>query len=308
MIYAILTYSTLPTLIMAPQTRANYRRGTLPGTLECKEADTLKKTRFFHAFNAQIGARKLRPIARAQEIPLTTAHRWLRQQRQLGSSAYRHTRKLSTRLRRPSSVTESDIQALLNAPQDVRIQPLAAQLAIHNIPLSLRQAQRKLKEYSNGGGKYKAAYFKDDLSPQNEADRVKYGTIYRGKSMNDLWWWIIFTDEFHYNPSLNPDPMVLREQGTRYDNENIVARAPKGASLTVRGSEWVNWYDKCDKLIFWLDTKAEKVTKEQTQELKSVMNAKATRRQGLGVYSSCSSCGLPTIRMRLLFVDSQYRY
>ena len=106
---------------MAPQTRANYRRGTPPTTLECKEADTLKKTRFFNAFDAQTGVKKIRPVARTQNVPFSTAQRWLDQRRQLGSSAYRHTRKLSTRLGRPSHVTKDEIKALINAPQEVRL-------------------------------------------------------------------------------------------------------------------------------------------------------------------------------------------
>ena len=263
---------------MAPQTRANYRRGTPPTTLQAKEADTLKKTRFFNAFDAQTVDPKIRPVARATGIPYPTARRWLQQRLQLGSSAYRRTRQLSTRLGRPSTVTESDVQRLIHAPQEVRQQPLAAQLTIHDIHLSERQARRKIKEYSNNAQRYKAAYYKDDLSSQNEADRTKYGILHRGKSIEDFWSYILFTDEFHYNPSLLGDPIITREEGTRYEDDNIVARPPKGASFTLHGAGWVNWHAKCDRLIFWQDVKAEKVTKEQTQELKRLLKEKTPRR------------------------------
>ncbi|KAK5042873.1 hypothetical protein LTR84_012423 [Exophiala bonariae] len=291
---------------MAPQTRAKYHRGTPPITLQAKEADTLKKTRFFDAFDAQTADLKIRPIARATGIPYPTARRWLRQRRQLGSSAYRHTRQLSTHLGRPSSVTENEIRALLQAPQEVRLQPLAAQLTIYNINLSVRQAQWKIKEYSKNAQKYKAAYFKDDLSPQNELDRTEYGTIQSGKSMEDFWWWILFTDEFHYNPSLLGDPMILRDEETRYEDENIVSRPPKGASFTLHGAGWVGWFAQCEELIFWHDTKAEKVTKEQIKELKRLLKEKTPRRpQNLvGVNSSRLNYGrIEWINMVRIYVN-----
>ncbi|KEF54442.1 uncharacterized protein A1O9_09609, partial [Exophiala aquamarina CBS 119918] len=65
----------------------------------------------------------------------------------LGTKAYRHTRQLSTRLGRPLRVAQSNIQGVLRAPQEVRLQPITAQLKIHNISLSVRQFQRKLKEH-----------------------------------------------------------------------------------------------------------------------------------------------------------------
>jgi len=46
---------------------------------------------------------------------------------------------------------------------------------------------RKIKEYSRNGYMHKATYYKDELSPQNEADRVKYGQIHSGKSIDDFW-------------------------------------------------------------------------------------------------------------------------
>ena len=259
------------TLIMAPSTRLTYRPRTPPSNLTPGEADTIKKSRFFNAYDAQNGDKSLLSIAKAQNIPYSTAHYWLRQRHQLGSPAYRHTRQLARRLGRPSRVTKSDVKRVLRAPKEVRTQPMPAQLAIHKINISERQMTRKIKEYSRNGYMHKAAYFKDELSPQNEADRVKYGQMHSGKSINDFWKWIVFTDEFHYNPTALPDPMILREAGTRYHDENIVARPPRKTSFVLHGAGWVNWYQKSERLIFWKDDKAEKATKEQTNELKRLL-------------------------------------
>lgn len=45
---------------------------------------------------------------------------------------------------------------------------------------------------------------------------------------------------------------ILREQGHRYDTENIQQRGEKtGVKLYI--AAWVNWYKKADKLEFYND-------------------------------------------------------
>jgi methylphosphotriester-DNA--protein-cysteine methyltransferase len=69
--------------------------------------DTVKKLRFFNAYDARGPTDSLRSIAREYAPSLFTAHRWLKERTQLEFSAYRRIRKLSARLeRRPAVLNE----------------------------------------------------------------------------------------------------------------------------------------------------------------------------------------------------------
>ena len=81
---------------------------------------------------------------------------------------------------------------------------------------------------------------------------MAYGKRHRGKSVNDLWQFVYFTDEFHFDPSSQPARRILRERGTRYDTENLYERGKKSkVSLHVAG--WINWHEKCESLEFYKD-------------------------------------------------------
>ncbi|KAH6721846.1 hypothetical protein BKA61DRAFT_700793 [Leptodontidium sp. MPI-SDFR-AT-0119] len=60
----------------------------------------------------------------------------------------------------------------------------------------------------------------------------------------------------HVNPSSQAVGDILREEETRYDDENIIERLPKeGSKFHVAG--WVSWYAKCDKSEFYNDEEDE---------------------------------------------------
>ena len=208
-------------------------------------------------YDAQSKRKSLRKIAREQKLPESTARDWLKQRKTIGSPAYRHTRKLSTRLGRPSRISKRNIKQALRAPLDVRTEPLEAQIAYHDFDISVSQFKRKLLEYSKKARMYKAAYYKKTLSAATRRARVEYGERHQDKTVESFWQWVIFTDEFHYNPSAQGDPWELREEGTRYKPENVVGRPPKESGIILHGAGWVNWHAKCEKLIFWRDSKTE---------------------------------------------------
>jgi len=62
---------------MAPSTRSTYRPRTPPRNLVPGEADTITKSRFFNAYDAQNKDKSLRSIAKSQNVLPGTAHRWL---------------------------------------------------------------------------------------------------------------------------------------------------------------------------------------------------------------------------------------
>lgn len=88
---------------------------------------------------------------------------------------------------------------------------------------------------------------------KNREERVTYGYDHAEHNIDDYWSHVVFTDEMHVD--LSSQVVVgdiLREEGTRYDDENIMERLPKeGSKFHVAG--WVNWYAKCDKLEFYND-------------------------------------------------------
>src|ERR1700743_505601 len=76
---------------MPPQPRATYRPSTPPTNSGRTEANTLRKSRFFSVYDQKKESKSLRAIAREEKVEESTARKWLRQRRNLGSLAYSHT-------------------------------------------------------------------------------------------------------------------------------------------------------------------------------------------------------------------------
>jgi hypothetical protein len=221
---------------MAPTTRHRSRITPPPGPSEGIEADTIKKTRFFQAYDKEYTSKSLRAIARDESTTERTARRWLKQRENIGSLAYRYTRKLSKKLGRPSKVTKSMCKILVDpAKNPIRNQPYEAQITYYKIPVQRRQLRRKLVEHTYGGRIYKAAFVKKEISTKNKDERITYGYKHKDKSMEDFWSFIFFTDEAHIDPSANQAPGILRELGKRYDDENIIEGRERRSQVS-RGS------------------------------------------------------------------------
>jgi hypothetical protein len=111
------------------------------------------------------------------------------------------------------------------------------------LPVGKRQLQRKLKEHTNGGQRYKCALIKKTLSAKNRREREAYGREHVDKSMEDFWSYIFFSDEAHIDPTSLAVEDVLRERGTRYDTENIQERGEK-KGIKFHVAAWITWYRK----------------------------------------------------------------
>ncbi|KAE9366382.1 hypothetical protein N431DRAFT_438767, partial [Stipitochalara longipes BDJ] len=255
---------------MAPTTRRTSRITPPPASTERLEADTVKKTRFYCAYDKEISFKSLRQIAREEETTESTARRWLKQRENIGFLAYRTTRKKSKKLGRRSKITKSLCKKLVDpARNPVRNRPYEQQIAFHNIPCKKRQLQNKLKEHTNGGQIYKCAFVKKEISAKNKDERVSYGEEHEYKTIDDFWSYIFFTDEAHIDPSAQQAPGILRELGKRYDDENIVERGEKqGVKFHV--AAWITWFNKAEKLEFYKD--------EEEHEIQPPMPPKPRRR------------------------------
>jgi hypothetical protein len=134
----------------------------------------------------------------------------------------------------------------------VRDQLYEAQIEHHKLPVKARQLKTRLKQATKRGRRFKQAYVKKKISATNKDLRVKYGYKHQGKSVDDFWQFIYFTDEAHIDPSSTAQGYILREEGHRTDPENIQERGEKtGVKLHV--AAWVNWHEKAEKLEFYND-------------------------------------------------------
>ena len=132
----------------------------------------------------------------------------------------------------------------------VRKQELEAQIAYHSLGVVKRTLQRSLLRHTKKARMYKEAYTNKELKPYHLNQRVAYGKRHLGKTVDEFWKFVRFTDEFHLDPSAAGQERVLREQGTRYREENIQQRPGLlGNKLHIAG--WVTYDDKIKNLIFY---------------------------------------------------------
>jgi hypothetical protein len=172
---------------MAPTTRRTSRITPPPGPSEGVEADMIKKTRFYHAYDKEITFKSLRQIARDEKTDEGTARRWLKQCENIGSLAYRYTRGMSTKLGRRSKITKAICQRLVDpARNPVRDQLYKQQIVFYSILYKKYQLQYKLKEYTNSSQIYKYMFVKKEILKKNKEERAEYSKEYKDKIIEDF--------------------------------------------------------------------------------------------------------------------------
>ena len=96
-----------------------------------------------------------------------------------------------------------------------------------------------LKRHTKGARRFKQAYVKKKISPANKQKRINYGVENKGKTVEDYYQFIFYTDEFHVNPSSMGAGYILREEGTRENPKNIQER-PKREGNRLYAAGWIN--------------------------------------------------------------------
>jgi transposase len=152
--------------------------------LEHKEADIVKKSRFFEAFDTRTHE-SIRSIATQFDISEQTATYWLKQRRIQGSPAYRRSRKLSNRLGRQPVIMDTQIQCLLSPSNPVRNQHYEHQIQHFKLPCSTRTLQGTLQNRTNHARRYKSVRIKQ-LSNSNKKKRKEYGQEHQNKTINEF--------------------------------------------------------------------------------------------------------------------------
>jgi hypothetical protein len=213
---------------MAPSTRATARPSTPERAIPRLERSTKRRIRFFHDYDRDHGSVPFPAICAVNGIARPTGYNWLQQRKTIGSPAYYHTRKLSKVLGHQSRVSKSTCKMLVSPSRNpVRDQLLEAQIEFHNLPIKRRQLSNKLKDCTNGGKRYKAAYIKSDYLKNNIKQRQKHGETYAGCTIENTVQFWVFSDEAHFDPTAQKAGYILRERGTRLEPENIQKRGKR---------------------------------------------------------------------------------
>ena len=238
---------------MAPTTRDTERITPPPGPSSGKEADTIKRCRFFDYWDRDHNKKSMNVIAREAGTTAPTGRRWLQQRRNMGSMAYRSTRKRSKVLGAKSRISKTTCEMLVNPNKNpVRKARYEAQIEYHHLPIGVRQLRRKLEEHVPGSQRFKCAFVKKVVSGKNRDERKAYGLRHKSKNVDEFWSRVIFTDEAHIDPTSLAGDWILRRKGQRYADENIVERPPK-TGVRFHIAAWVSWHAKAEKLIFYND-------------------------------------------------------
>ncbi|KAL8653324.1 MAG: hypothetical protein Q9210_002165 [Variospora velana] len=238
---------------MAPPTRLDPFRTPSPEPLNGKEASTRRKTKFIDAFAHNPEGKSLATISRDCKIGPSTGRKWRDEYITFGEMAKKPMRSESAILGRKSKVTKLICKKLCSPSQNpVRMQQYEAQIVYHNLPIGKRQLQRKMKEHTKKGGRYKCGFVKKVISAKNRGERGTYGLEHVYHSLFGFFDHIVYTDEAHVDPTSTAPPLTTPEQGTRDKPENIVERLPlQGVRFHI--AAWISWWGKSDKLEFYND-------------------------------------------------------
>ena len=172
---------------MAPITRSKRPQTPPPQRLRGIQADTIKKSRFFQAWDERGSQETMHAICQAIGTTSPTGRRWLHERDQLGSKAYRRTRKLSHRLGRKSAVSDETCKMLVSPSRNpVSDQLYEAQIAYFHLPIKKRQLQTRLKQSTNGGQRYKQAYIQKEILDKNRRLRTNYSKEHKDKTVYDF--------------------------------------------------------------------------------------------------------------------------
>ena len=90
-----------------------------------------------------------------------------------------------------------------------------------------------------------------NISNKNMRLRVEYGRRHEDETIDSFWQFVHFTDEAHLDPNEYYSKRVLREEGTRYESENLQAMPDmKGVKFHFAAS--ISWHHK-GELQFYND-------------------------------------------------------
>jgi len=172
---------------------------TPPKKIKQREFDTIKRMKFFDAFDHKKKDDSLRQICKRPDINIgpSTGRKWLKQREEYGSLALRRTRKLSSNLGRPFSVSASVLNDLIRDNNPLNTKPYETQVQQLDLPVTAHTLQQNFRK-RKGARRFKKLKSRA-ISKENKVKRVKYGQEHRGKTITSFWQYVWFTDELYLN-------------------------------------------------------------------------------------------------------------
>jgi len=237
---------------------------TPPRKIKRVEFDTLRKTRFFTAFDAKKSEDSLAGICRQPDIniPPSTARFWLQQRESIGSPAFRRTRKLSSRLGRNFTLCESVLDELLGENHPLNEKPYATQVEELHLPVAPRTLQWNFSR-RKGARRYKKPYTKE-ISEKNKQQRLKYGEEHQKETIRAFWQYILFTDEAHFSSRdlQNASVYALRQPSANQRLSRLKETRVTGLDVTLHVAAGIS-YNMKGELLFYNDPEDEAVVKKR---------------------------------------------
>jgi hypothetical protein len=180
-----------------------------PYTLEQEKIeripDTTHRSKYFFHIDHKRDGETNNSIAIEHGIDPSTGRRWRQEVCELGNE--RRVRKEKAeqnnqKLGRPFWVCQEKLQELLDDPNIVRDKPLTVQAYVHDRPLKKRALEYNFSERFDAH-MYLQAYTQEVRNKRSKRQRINYGEEHKDKPIFGFWDGIFFTDEAHYNPTVD---------------------------------------------------------------------------------------------------------
>jgi hypothetical protein len=247
--------NTLSDLIIHEMAPATPKRKT-----KRREYNTIKRTRFFDAFDSRNPGQGVGQIAKLPKIniPPSTARLWIKERDKLGNLALRSQRNRSSILGRRTKVSEQDLEHLIDQSNPLHEKSYTEQAK----ELPNRPSERTLHRHyaSINASRFKKP-FTTEVSSKNKQKRVEYGQKHEKETLIGYWRWIWFTDEAHFQSIKlqNTTEYKLRVPG---QERQCKVNKESGLDVTLHVAAGV-CYDHKGPLIFYKDPQqpSEKVRK-----------------------------------------------
>jgi hypothetical protein len=172
---------------------------TPPKRSKFTEFDTPHRARFYGAFDHREKGVSLRQICLRKDINIheSTGRKWLRQRQNIGSPAYRRTRKLSRCLEALRRLSEALLNGLLDPSNPSHHLGYEGQVKALNLPVTAHTLQQNFA--TRRGAKRFKKLRTSNISDKNKSLRVQYSYEYDDKTITNHWQYVYFTDEVHFN-------------------------------------------------------------------------------------------------------------
>jgi transposase len=184
------------------------------------------------------------------EIGVSTRNvrKWQSAVRIHGSPALHRTGR--NRTGRPLTLSDAQLRQCFSPSNQDRTKSLDFQIKKFELPINKQNLSRNFRKRTSGVRKYRQRVVKK-LTEKSKQKRVHYGKTHESEDFETFWKRVHFTDEAHIDPSEEPQGLILREQGTALNPENLQERSDRsGTALHIACS--ISWNHKSD-LIFYND-------------------------------------------------------